>query len=119
MPPTKAVPVRFNTLGDVLRHLKGVHPRRIPVSPPPGAATVRAEMARKRRDYFGAGTRLVWQVNPRTRTVDVFTAPDEYTTLTEADTLDGTDVLPGFTLPVRSLFVNQPPVTAKRKKNRR
>jgi Uma2 family endonuclease len=76
----------------------------------------RGEMARKRREYFLAGTRLVWQVNPLKRTVDVFTAPDAFITLTESDTLDGGDVLPGFTMPVRKLFVNVPPVEPKRKK---
>jgi Uma2 family endonuclease len=79
----------------------------------------KAELARKRQDYYGAGTRLVWQVNPRTRTVDVYTAPDEFTTLTEADTLDGADVLPGFSLPVRSIFVNQSPAGTKSRKKRR
>jgi Uma2 family endonuclease len=72
-------------------------------------------MARKRKEYFLAGTRLVWQVNPRKRTVDVYTAPDEFTTLAESETLDGADVLPGFSLPVRALFVNLPPATRKRK----
>ena len=75
-------------------------------------------MARKRRDNFTAGTRLVWQADWRTRTVDVYTDPDTFTTLTEAHTLDGADVLPGFTLPVRSIFVNQPPAKPKRKKRR-
>jgi Uma2 family endonuclease len=81
-------------------------------------SNTRREMARKRKEYFLAGTRLVWQVNPRTRTVDVYTAPDEFTTLTEADTLDGGDVLPGFTVPVRNIFVNQPPAAPRRKKRR-
>jgi Uma2 family endonuclease len=79
----------------------------------------RGEMARKRKEYFLAGTRLVWQVNPGKRTVDVYTAPDELTTLTEADTLDGGDVLPGFTLAVKALFVNLPPATPKKGKRRR
>ena len=213
MPRTKAAPVHFATFGDVLRHLRGVHPRRIPISPAPGAATVRdvirldrrrheggtfelvngvlvaklggfneavvagniafailnfqerrhlgavagasglmqlapkvvraptvsfvswdqlpgrvvprqpvprihpdlaievlcrgntkAEMIRKRGDYFAAGTRLVWQVDWRTRTVDVYTDPDTHTTLAEGDTLDGGDVLPGFACPDSALF---------------
>ena len=78
----------------------------------------RREMARKRREFFRAGTRLVWQVSPRKQTVDVYTDPDTFTTLNEADTLDGADVLPGFTLPVRSIFVNQPPAKPKRKRRR-
>jgi Uma2 family endonuclease len=79
----------------------------------------RGEMARKRKEYFLAGTRLVWQVNPRTRTVEVYTAPDVFATLSESDSLDGGDVLPGFTLPVRAIFVNQPPAAPKRNKKKR
>ena len=35
----------------------------------------RAEMERKLREYFDAGTRLVWFVYPKTRTVHVYTSP--------------------------------------------
>jgi Uma2 family endonuclease len=64
----------------------------------------RAEMTRKLHEYFAAGTRLVWLVDHRARTVRVHTAPREFTTLTDADTLDGAPVLPGLRLPVRDLF---------------
>ena len=64
------------------------------------------EMERKRREYFLAGVALVWLVDPRTRTVAVFTPTDAKhgVTLTESDTLDGGDVLPGFRLPVATVF---------------
>lgn len=62
------------------------------------------EMARKRREYFDAGVRLVWLVDPNARTVAVFTGPDQFTTLDASQTLDGGDVLPGFTLSLRDLF---------------
>jgi Uma2 family endonuclease len=64
----------------------------------------RAEMARKVREYFDAGTRLVWIVDHRKRVVRVYTSPRDAETLTDADTLDGAPVLPGFGLPVRELF---------------
>lgn len=71
-----------------------------------------AEMARKRREYFASGTRLVWVVDPRTETVAVFTDPTTPITLTSADTLDGGAVLPGFTLPVADIFAYlDPPPT--------
>jgi Uma2 family endonuclease len=76
----------------------------------------RREMVRKRKEYFLAGTRLVWMVNPRIRTVDVYTAPDEMITAPESGTLDGGEVLPGFKLPVRALFVNVPPTAPRLKK---
>jgi len=63
-----------------------------------------AEMAVKLRNYFAAGVLLVWYVDPRARTVDVYTALDRSARLTEDQTLDGGAVLPGFTLPLRELF---------------
>lgn len=71
-------------------------------------SNTRAEMDRKRREYFASGTRLVWEVNPRRRTVAVYTDERQSRRLTAADTLDGGDVLPGFTLPVAELFQHLP-----------
>jgi Uma2 family endonuclease len=68
-----------------------------------------AEMKRKLRDYFAAGTRLVWFVDPDPRTVTAYTAPDRSTVLHETDTLDGGAVLPGFSLPLRQLFAELDP----------
>ena len=62
------------------------------------------EMAVKRQDYFAAGVELVWEIDPRARTVVVYTSPAQATTLRPGDTLDGGTVLPGFTLPVQELF---------------
>jgi Uma2 family endonuclease len=62
------------------------------------------EMARKRREYFAAGTKLVWIIDPRKRTAAVYSSPDDVVVLKETDTLDGGDVLPGFTLPLKDLF---------------
>jgi Uma2 family endonuclease len=67
------------------------------------------EMERKLRDYFAAGARLVWLVDPAARTVAVYTAPDQSTSLREDQTLDGGPVLPGFTLPLRDLFAELDP----------
>ena len=54
--------------------------------------------------------------NPRKRHVRVYTAPDQFVILSEADTLDGGDVLPGLALPVRRVFERLPAKPAKRKK---
>jgi Uma2 family endonuclease len=62
------------------------------------------EMAAKRQDYFTVGVQLVWEIDPAARTVAVYTAADQATTLWEKDTLDGGAVLPGFTLSVKELF---------------
>jgi Uma2 family endonuclease len=62
------------------------------------------EMQRKLADYFAAGVRLVWLVDPKTRTVRIHTASDQSSLLDETQTLDGGDVLPGFALPLGQLF---------------
>ena len=62
------------------------------------------EMERKRREFFAAGTKLFWIVDPVDRTVAVYTSPNNVTVLDESQTLTGGDVLPGFTLPLRDWF---------------
>jgi Uma2 family endonuclease len=62
------------------------------------------EMRRKRREYFDAGVKLVWIVDPRRRSVAVFTSADDGPELFEPDTLSGGEVLPGFSLAVTNLF---------------
>ncbi len=62
------------------------------------------EMQRKLRDYFQAGVRMVWYLDPKTRSVEVYTAPDRRVVVDERGTLDGGDVLPGFQLPLAELF---------------
>ena len=89
--------------------------RRVPKKPIPDLApdlavevlsegNTKAEMKRKRHDYFRAGVRLVWLADPKTRTVDVYTSEKKFTRLTEADVLDGGAVLPGFQLSVSEWF---------------
>ena len=62
------------------------------------------EMVRKRSEYFRAGVRLVWEIDPRARTVRVYTSETAYTDLAATDTLDGGVVLLGFAVPVADLF---------------
>ena len=68
------------------------------------ASNTPKEMERKRREYFDAGVRLVWSVDIKTRTVAVYTSPENPRIFTEQQSLDGGDVLPGFTLPLGPLF---------------
>ena len=62
------------------------------------------EMARKLDEYFRAGVRLVWYVDPKRSTVRVYTGRSRSTLLRESDVLDGGDVLPGFSLSVGDWF---------------
>jgi Uma2 family endonuclease len=89
--------------------------RRVPTEPIPHLAPDLAveilspgntpgEMARKRQEYFRAGVQVVWQIDPRQRTVEVFTTPNQSTVLSETDILDGGTILPGFTLALSELF---------------
>ena len=50
------------------------------------------------------GVRLVWVVRPDERRVDVHREGHAVVALTENDALDGADVLPGFSCPVREIF---------------
>lgn len=63
-----------------------------------------AELARKRGEYFAAGTKLVWEVDPDARTVTAYTSATDSTVLAATDTLTGGTVLPGFTLPLADPF---------------
>ena len=62
------------------------------------------ELQTKVAEYFRAGTRLVWIVEPATRTVHVYRASHELQAFGEEHELTGGDVLPGFRCPVRRLF---------------
>lgn len=63
--------------------------------------------ARKIREYFAAGTQIVWVIDPLARSIEVYTdtnQPDAATLLRDTDTLTGDPVLPGFALPLADLF---------------
>jgi Uma2 family endonuclease len=62
------------------------------------------EVEEKVAQWLGAGTSLVWVVNPRHRMIVVRSASDEVKILSEADELRGGDVLPGFRCAVAELF---------------
>ena len=50
------------------------------------------------------GVALVWVVDPETRTLAVYQIGSPRVILTEEDTLDGSPVLPGFSMPVTEVF---------------
>jgi Uma2 family endonuclease len=54
--------------------------------------------------YVEYGVPLVWLAHPKRRVVMVFANSQAPITLTEQDTLDGGDVLPGFQLPIAEIF---------------
>ncbi len=63
-----------------------------------------AQVAEKVCDWLDAGTRMVIVVNPRGRHATVHRPNQNPITLTEEDTLDGDDVVHGWTIPIREIF---------------
>ena len=75
----------------------------------PGNTT--GEMMRKVADYLGAGARLVWIIDPATRTAVAHTAgavaTPSRTVIDANDDLPAGEVLPGFTLKLATIFRGQ------------
>jgi len=67
-------------------------------------SNTKKEMARKRKEYFAAGTRIVWEVDLKKQVVDVYHDPDNFNQCGIDDTLDGESVMPGFSLSIRKWF---------------
>jgi len=63
-----------------------------------------SELEEKLDDYTAAGTPLIWVVDPVRRTVMIVAANAAVRWAREGETIDGGDVLPGFTLPVTAIF---------------
>lgn len=92
---------------DRMRFIKG---------PPTFAAEVRSEndygaaaeeeMAAKRSDYFEAGTKVVWDVDPKARTVTVYRAsdPTNPTVYRMGDVAEAEPAVPGWRIKVREIF---------------
>lgn len=68
-----------------------------------------SELMDKVMEYFRAGVRLVWVVYPEQELVVIHDTLTQMRGLTRADTLDGGAVLPGFMLPLATLFPAPPP----------
>ncbi len=62
------------------------------------------EVQAKAQMWLSFGVRLVWVVFPETRSVDVHVADAPVVALDDAQSLDGLDVLPGFSCPVADIF---------------
>lgn len=74
------------------------------VSPGDSADDIQTKLA----EYLAAGTRLVWVLHPRSRTVLAVKADGVARVLGAGDRLDGDDVLPGFSILVDDLWEDRP-----------
>lgn len=65
-----------------------------------------AEYEAKRKDYFFAGTLVVWDVDPRAKTVTKYAAADPLTPVAFAagQVADAEPAVPGWTLAIDALF---------------
>jgi Uma2 family endonuclease len=62
------------------------------------------EMDRKLDEYFEAEVRLVWYIEPQSRTATIYTARDQFASIDVNGHLEGGEVLPGFSLRLGELF---------------
>jgi Uma2 family endonuclease len=62
------------------------------------------EVVDKVAEYFDAGVDRVWVVYPSQRQIYVYASPTELKILTESDQLTDDVLLPGFQLPLHTLF---------------
>jgi Uma2 family endonuclease len=82
-------------------------------------SNTKQEMERKLRDYFRAGVQLVWYIDPKARTVRVYSTPSRSKLLGKEQILEGGQVLPGFALPLGQFFDQvEKPSKRQRKTNR-
>lgn len=92
---------RVEAVGDVESYWPGAPDLAVEVISPHDTYTAVEE---KVYDWLEAGVRMVIVANPRRRLVTVYRSLTNVTVLTEHDTLEGGDVVPGWTLPVSVVF---------------
>jgi Uma2 family endonuclease len=84
-------------------------------------SNTRREMEIKLDEYARAGVKLVWYVDPERKEVDVYPRGKaaRKTTVGVNGALDGGRVLPGFTLPVATIFEKRAPAKKPGKKGKK
>ena len=72
------------------------------------------EMRSKLNRYFEAGVRLVWYIDPTTRSAMSYTSPFNSVRVAPNESLTGADVLPAFALSLKTLFEKADQQAAKK-----
>jgi Uma2 family endonuclease len=67
-------------------------------------SNTKKEMATKLVRYFEAGVKLVWYIDPETRSATAYRGIDQSTEVLPTGQLEGGDLLPGFELSLQWLF---------------
>ena len=91
MPPDKSVPGYAEVAPDLVVEIVSPNDRL-------------TEVNDKALMWLRYGVRLVWVVRPDERLIDVHRDGHPVATLAESESLDGVDVLPGFSCAVREVF---------------
>ena len=92
---------RVKEVGETKGYWPGAPDLAVEVNSP--SDTVR-EVEKKVIEWLEFGCRAVWVVSSKLRTVTVYHSLTEIVVLTEKDTLDGGDVIPGFRLSIAEIF---------------
>ncbi len=58
----------------------------------------------KIRDWFGAGVKAIWIVEPKSQSIAIYTSPEEFQTRNFSEALEGGELVPGFSCPVADIF---------------
>jgi Uma2 family endonuclease len=92
---------RLEVLGETESYWLGAPDLAVEVNSP--SDTVR-EVEKKVMEWLEFGSRLVWVVSSKLQNVTVYRSLTDIVTLTEKDTLDGGDVVPGFQISIAEIF---------------
>lgn len=64
-----------------------------------------SDVLEKINEYLRAGTKIVWVIDPKSKTALVYRSDGSIRRLTKEDELDGEDVVPGFRCPLDKIFI--------------
>ena len=92
---------RLELLGETESYWPGAPDLAVEVNSP--SDTVR-EVEKKVMEWLEFGSRSVWVVSSKLHTVTVYRSLTEIVVLTENDTLDGGDIVPGFKISIADIF---------------
>ena len=92
---------RLEALGETESYWPGAPDLAVEVNSPSDTVL---EVEKKVIEWLEFGSRQVWVVSSKLNTVTVYRSLREIVVLTEADTLDGGDVVPGFQIAVAKIF---------------
>ena len=67
-------------------------------------SNTKKEMAKKLDEYFATGVKLVWYIDPPTRTAKIYTAIDQVTEITADGFFTGGEILPGLQIRLGEIF---------------